>query len=196
MRRPTETAEAWPRVLVESGAAVLAFVLGILAAASFHGDAARASQSAMGAKAAQVPRFESLKSDRVNLRNGPGQDYPIAWLLTRVGLPVEIVREVDGWRQVRDADGSTGWVSAALLSARRTAVVTGRNYRPGLMPLPLVDLYEQAGPNAKVTARVEAGVVVSLVACDGTWCQVSIDGKRGHVAQTSLWGVYPGERIR
>jgi SH3-like domain-containing protein len=50
-----------------------------------------------------VPRFVSLKADRVNLRQGPGNEYPIAWVFRRVGLPVEVVKEFESWRQVRKA---------------------------------------------------------------------------------------------
>ena len=60
-----------------------------------------------------MPRFVSLKSDRVNLRQGPGTEYPTAWVFRRAGLPVEVIKEFEGWRQVRDAEGTTGWVLAA-----------------------------------------------------------------------------------
>ena len=70
-----------------------------------------------------LPRFVSLKSDEVNARVGPGADYQIAWVFRRAGLPVEVLGEFENWRQIRDSSGSTGWVNAALTSARRTAVV-------------------------------------------------------------------------
>src|SRR6516225_828217 len=76
-----------------------------------------------GGSGLQIPRYVSLKSDRVNLRQGPGTEYPIAWVFRRAGLPVEVIREFDGWRQVRDSEGTTGWVLASLWSGRRTAVV-------------------------------------------------------------------------
>jgi SH3-like domain-containing protein len=31
----------------------------------------------------KLPRFVSLRSDQVNLRVGPGENYPIEWVLTR-----------------------------------------------------------------------------------------------------------------
>jgi len=37
-----------------------------------------------------VPRFVTLHADRVNLRTGPGDRYPIEWVLTRKEMPVEI----------------------------------------------------------------------------------------------------------
>ena len=63
-----------------------------------------------GASGLPVPRFVSLKSDRVNLRQGPGTEYPTAWVFRRAGLPVEVIKEFESWRQVRDAEGTTGWV--------------------------------------------------------------------------------------
>src|SRR6516165_2302039 len=78
---------------------------------------------ANGASGLPVPRFVSLKSDRVNLRQGPGTEYPTAWVFRRAGLPVEVIHEFEGWREVRDAEGTTGWVLGAMLSGRRTAVV-------------------------------------------------------------------------
>src|SRR5262249_9722055 len=68
-----------------------------------------------------VPRFVSLKSDRVNLREGPSKDHPTTWIFQRAGLPVEVTAEFDTWRKIRDADGLEGWVLHSLLSGRRTA---------------------------------------------------------------------------
>jgi SH3-like domain-containing protein len=70
-----------------------------------------------------VPRYVSLKSDRVNLREGPSKEHRTRWVYQRAGLPVEIVAEFETWRRVRDADGSEGWVLHSLLSGRRTALV-------------------------------------------------------------------------
>jgi SH3-like domain-containing protein len=46
---------------------------------------------ATGGSGQLLPRFVSLKSDRVNLRQGPGTDYPTAWVFRRAGLPVEVI---------------------------------------------------------------------------------------------------------
>jgi len=76
-----------------------------------------------GTSGLPVPRFVSLKASRVNVRIGPGEDYKIAWVFTRPGLPIEIIQEYDTWRRIRDSDGTVGWVFQSLLSGKRTAVV-------------------------------------------------------------------------
>jgi SH3-like domain-containing protein len=58
----------------------------------------------------KFPRFESLRASKVDLRTGPGQQYPIEWVYERRDLPVEVLHAVEHWRQVRDWEGSVGWV--------------------------------------------------------------------------------------
>ena len=70
-----------------------------------------------------VPRFVSIKADRVNVRGGPDKDHDVSFIFTRVGWPVEITAEFENWRRIRDSDGSEGWVYHSLLSGKRTAAV-------------------------------------------------------------------------
>lgn len=142
-----------------------------------------------------LPRFVSLKSDRVNLRQGPGTEYPTAWVYRRAGLPVEVVQEFEGWRQVRDAEGATGWVLQSFLSGRRTALVLPWEAKDGAVR-PQVSLRDDDSDSARPVATVEAGVVASVISCNGRWCRVTIDQFRGWIEQNKLWGVYEGEQVR
>ncbi len=142
-----------------------------------------------------LPRFASLKVERINLRQGPGTDYPTAWVFRRAGLPVEILKEFDGWRQIRDAEGATGWVQGAALSGRRSAVVTPWDITPAAAASPS-PLRAEAGEQSAVVAYAEANVVASVLGCDGQWCRIAIGDVRGFIEQTKLWGVYPGEPVK
>ncbi len=140
-----------------------------------------------------IPRFVSLKADRINMRSGPGQQYPTKWVYRQAGLPVEVIREFEGWRQVRDAEGITGWIIGSLLSGRRTAlVVPWERARTGR----LVPLRTAARTDSSEIAKLEAGVIANVRYCDGSWCSVSVGPHLGFVEQTKLWGVYPKERVR
>lgn len=142
-----------------------------------------------------VPRFVSLKSDRVNLRNGPGTDYPTGWVFRRAGLPLEVVKEFEGWRQVRDADGVSGWVMQSLLSGRRTALVLPWDRKAG-SAVPVVAINSSDSASSSIVANVEAGVIANLHSCDGRWCRVTIEQYSGYVEQKKLWGVYEGETVK
>lgn len=142
-----------------------------------------------------LPRFVSLKSDKVNLRNGPGTDYPTSWVFRHAGLPLEVIKEFEGWRQVRDAEGTTGWVIQSFLSGRRTALIMPWELKPGT-PVPQVSIRTDDNDNAQVVAIIEAGVIANVMSCDGRWCFVAIDTFRGYVEQKKLWGVYDKEVIK
>jgi SH3-like domain-containing protein len=137
-----------------------------------------------------LPRYASLKTDRVNLREGPSKDHPTKWVFQRAGLPVEITAESDVWRRVRDSEGAEGWVLHSLLSGRRTALVApgkkGQTFK----------IYVRASINADVAAQLQAGVIANVKNCDGSWCLVDGEGFKGYIQQLALWGVYPNEKVQ
>jgi SH3-like domain-containing protein len=136
-----------------------------------------------------VPRFVSLKADRVAVRGGPDKDHDISWIYTRVGWPVEITAEFENWRRIRDADGSEGWVYHSLLSGKRTGAVQMK------AKTDLAPLYAKPDDNSTVTAQLQVGVLGTVKRCTGAWCEISGDGFDGWIAQNELWGVYPNEKF-
>ena len=136
-----------------------------------------------------VPRFVSVKADRVAVRDGPDKDHDISWIFTRVGWPVEITAEFEDWRRVRDSDGSQGWIYHSLLSGKRMAAVQMKS-KTDLAPL-----YEEPDAASPVTAQLQVGVLGTVKRCTGTWCHISGKGFDGWIEQTDLWGVYPDEKI-
>ena len=144
-----------------------------------------------GKAALPVPRFVSLKSDKVNVRRGPSTDQAIVWVFSRAGLPVEVIAESDNWRRVRDSEGADGWVFHSLLSARRTVIVT-----PWSKDEESVPLYSSRSTSSRAVAALQAGVLGNVMSCDGEWCKVSVDDYSGFVQQDKLWGVYKGEEVK
>ncbi len=131
----------------------------------------------------------SLKTDRVNLREGPSKDHRTKWVFHRAGLPVEITAEFEIWRRVRDSEGAEGWVLHSLLSGRRTALVAP--WRKGAELL----LHSEPATTASIIAKLEPNVIASLRSCDRAWCRISGTGFSGYIQQSDLWGVYPDEKI-
>jgi len=133
-----------------------------------------------------VPRFASLKSDEVNLRAGPGEDKPKLWVYQRTGMPVEIIEEFDTWRRIRDYKGVVGWVSASLLSGKRTGIVTDERRT----------LRAKPDAAASPVAELDPGVIVRVVECDGAWCRLEVKGYEGWLLRTEFWGVFPDEAVK
>jgi SH3-like domain-containing protein len=137
-------------------------------------------------KSLPVPRFVTLKSDQVNLRTGPGDRYPIDWVLTRKDMPVEIVAEFEHWRKIRDIEGTEGWVHQRMLLGRRAVIIKG-----GVRAL-----YRDADPASAVVARVEPGVIARLQECRGPWCRIEVQTIAGWLHRDEVWGVYPDEVVQ
>jgi SH3-like domain-containing protein len=167
---------------VAIGAAMLAILGGIAYAAG--GDIPTGSVSGL-----PVPRFVSLKSDRVNVRSGPNKDQEVRWVYTRAGMPVEVTAEFENWRRIRDWEGAEGWVYHSLLAGKRSAVVV-----PTLKD-DLVPLYEKADAESAVVARLQSGVLGQLKSCDGIWCEFNGKEFNGWIKQERLWGAYPNEKV-
>lgn len=136
-----------------------------------------------------LPRFASLKSDRINLREGPSKEHKTVWIYQRAGLPVEITAEFENWRRIRDSEGTEGWVFHSMLSGKRMALAAPWQKEGTLQLLAKPD------PNGSIVAVVQPGVQMNVKRCDGTWCRVNGDGYDGYIKQDMMWGAYAGEPV-
>ncbi len=130
-----------------------------------------------------IPRFVTLNTDEVNLRTGPGLRYPMKLILKKDGLPVEIIKEFDVWRQIRNKEGDEGWVHKSLLSGKRSVIITGH-----IQPL-LKDKKQGARP----VVKLEPGVIATLDRCDKEWCYLKVASYKGWLKRENIWGVYSDE---
>jgi SH3-like domain-containing protein len=127
----------------------------------------------------EVPYWASIRADEINMRVGPSETYPIAWVYHRPGLPLKVLRIKEGWRLVEDPDGASGWMVARFLSPDRTAIVVGSG---------VADMRDEPGDGAKLLWRVEPGVVGKLSSCNDGWCRFDAAGRVGWIRQARLWG--------
>ncbi len=134
-----------------------------------------------------LPRFAALRSDDVNLRAGPGTRYPIEWVYKRRDLPMEIEREFEVWRLVRDPDGIRGWVHQATLTGRRTFMVQGAD----------ATLRAEPKDDAAPVALLKAGVIGRIRSCEAgsDWCRLQVGDYRGYLKRSQLWGALPDEVV-
>ena len=126
-----------------------------------------------------VPYWASINTEELNMRVGPSLEYKIAWVYRRKGLPVKVVRVVEGWRLVEDHEGDRGWVNSGLLSKDRGGVVIGEG---------LAAMRDAPADNGKLKWNVEPGVVGKLGECQAGWCRFDVEGRAGWVKAARLWG--------
>jgi SH3-like domain-containing protein len=133
-----------------------------------------------------LPRFVSLKSDKTNLRTGPGVQYPIQWVYMRKGLPILITAEYGAWRQIRDWEGTKGWIRGDLLSGKRRAQITGKTRT----------LYAKPDIKSTPVLKAEPQVIGDIRECSNLWCHVIILGKSAWLPQATIWGTFEQEDVK
>jgi len=136
-----------------------------------------------------LPRFVSLKSDKVNLREGASKEHRTKYIYQRAGLPVEVISEFENWRRIRDSEGVEGWVWQSLLSSKRTILVA-----PWLKDKP-VPLYDRANIQSQVNAQLMPNVLANVKFCADAWCRIIGEGFDGYIEKTQVWGVYQDETV-
>jgi len=134
-----------------------------------------------------VPRYVSLKRDKVYARKGPGVDYPALWIYRAKGLPVQVVGETLDWRRVCDPDGGAVWVHRSMVDGRRTVEARGP------APIPLLSAPSQG---ARVEGLVNPRALASLDRCQGGWCKLAVGGVTGWAIASEVWGVAPEAQCR
>ncbi len=127
----------------------------------------------------EPPYWATIRAEKVNMRVGPSADYRIVWVYKRQGLPVKVVRVMEGWRLIRDPDGAQGWVVARLLSPDRGAIVIGKG---------LAAIREAPQASSRLKWNASPGVVGTLGKCENGWCKFDAQGRDGWVRAGRLWG--------
>jgi SH3-like domain-containing protein len=125
------------------------------------------------------PRYASLKKGEVNVRSGPGNQYPILWVYNRAGYPVQLLTRYDNYFKLKDVEGEEGWVYIGMVSGQATALVAGTTPAP---------LYRRNDASSNLVAKLAPGVVVELddAPCTTPLCDVNVEGLNGYVPKASL----------
>lgn len=160
------------RRLLKSAALAL---LGVLGALTVAAAAERQTPSGM-----PVPRYVSLKFDKVNARAGPGDDHKLLFVYRVRGLPLQVVAETSEWRRVCDPEGTLAWVHKRVTDGHRMTMNTSGS------PIPLL---RRPKDGFRTAAYLNAHALAALDHCDKGWCKVRADHVSGWVRQEALWGV-------
>ena len=146
--------------------------------------------------------FLSLKSSEVNLRVGPGEEYPIAWVLTKSGLPIKLIAEYNNWRKVQLVDGTEGWIHVNIISRKNTAIV--KNPHPTIRKIknsnneklknfdieePFCAVLYKYNSHSRPIARVEENVVVRVLKREENMIKIDVNHIKGWIDRENLWGV-------
>lgn len=128
--------------------------------------------------------FIYLKSKEVNLRSGPGKEYPIEWVIESKGEPVILLQKFDQWFKVQDFEGASGWAHVAMVSkTNKYAIVRALKGSKHVL------MYARDDSSSRMLCKLEGGVRLKVRKCKEAWCKVEVQDFKGWIESKYLWGV-------
>ena len=127
---------------------------------------------------ADVPKkYLSLKNKIVNVRYGPGFNYPIKYVYKKIYLPVELIDKKENFRRIIDFKKNSGWIHISQLKKSNSLIILENKI-----------LFKKPSKFSKPLAKLEKGRLLIIKKCKNKWCQVTTDNYRGWVDTANIWG--------
>jgi len=168
-----------PQRMTRPGRGALVGAAALVVGLGLAGDLRAAPAERQTPSGMAVPRYVSLKFDKVNARAGPGDDHRLLWVYRAHGLPLQVIAETLEWRRVCDPEGATAWVHKRVIDGRRTVMNTRTTPAP---------LFRRPRPDARPAAYLNPRALATLDRCAKGWCRVKADRASGWVREGELWG--------
>ncbi len=128
----------------------------------------------------EVNYLASLRAAETNVRSGPGQNYPVKFTFKMRAIPVRVVSEYDNWNEIEDFEGQSGWVTQSLLTKKRTLLVR--------ITKQFTKMHAKPSEKSRTILQLENNVVGDFLKCEGLWCAMKVEGKKGWVKKSDLFG--------
>ena len=121
--------------------------------------------------------FLMLKNSKVNVRMGPGMDYPIKFIYKKKYLPVKIIDKKDNFRKIIDHKKNSGWIHWTQLKKINSLLVLSDRI-----------LFKKPTYNSKPLVNIKSGRLFVIEKCKKNWCEVSSQGYSGWITTENVWG--------
>ena len=64
-----------------------------------------------------------LKNNEVNVRYGPGFDYPIKYVYKKKNLPIKVIDKKENFRRIIDFKKNSGWIHVSQLKKGKSFIL-------------------------------------------------------------------------
>lgn len=122
----------------------------------------------------------TLRNDKVNLRQGPSDNYPIKIFYKKKFLPVLVIDSSYNYRKIRDHENNSGWIHISQLSKKKAAIVINNK----------LIMFRGATIYSNPLAVLEKGRFVKVNKCKESWCKVTSGSHKGWLQKDGLWGLF------
>ena len=122
--------------------------------------------------------FLSLKNKKVNVRYGPGFDYPIKYIYKKKFLPVKIIDKKENFRRIIDHKKNSGWIHISQLKKSNSLIVLEDKI-----------VFSNNSRFSQPLFKLKKGKLVILKKCISSWCKIKSGDYEGWIKTNNIWGL-------
>ena len=120
-----------------------------------------------------------LKNNEVNVRYGPGFDYPIKYVYKKKNLPIKVIDKKENFRRIIDFKKNSGWIHVSQLKKGKSLILLKDQI-----------LFSKPTRYSKPIIKIEKGRLLLVKKCKKKWCKVKTEDYFGWIITNNIWGTY------
>ena len=120
-----------------------------------------------------------LKNNKVNVRYGPGFDYPIKFVYKKKNLPIRVIDKKENFRRIIDFKNNSGWIHASQLKKGEAFILLEDQI-----------LFKKPTKYSKPILKIAKGRLLVVKKCKKIWCRVKTENYTGWIKSEKVWGTF------
>jgi len=121
--------------------------------------------------------FLILKNNKVNVRYGPGFDYPIKYIYIKKSLPIKIIDKKENFRKIIDFKNNSGWIHSSQIKKGNSFILLDDQI-----------LFSKPTKYSKPIVKISKGRLLLVKKCKNNWCKVKTEDYLGWIVANNVWG--------
>ena len=118
-----------------------------------------------------------LKNNKVNVRYGPGFDYPIKFIYKKKNLPIRVIDKKENFRRIIDFKNNSGWIHASQLKKGEAFILLEEQI-----------LFKKPTKYSKPILKISKGRLLLVKKCKAKWCKIKTEKYIGWLKTNNVWG--------
>ena len=118
-----------------------------------------------------------LKNNEVNVRYGPGFDYPINYVYKKKNLPIKVIDKKENFRRIIDFKKNSGWIHISQLKKGKSLILLEDQI-----------LFSKPTRYSKPIIKISKGRLLLVKKCKKKWCSVKTENYFGWIKTSNIWG--------
>tara|TARA_B100001996_G_scaffold285950_1_gene226217 strand:+ start:956 stop:1402 length:447 start_codon:yes stop_codon:yes gene_type:complete len=121
--------------------------------------------------------FLMLKNNKVNVRYGPGFDYPIKYIYKKKFLPIKVIDKKENFRRIIDLKNNSGWIHTSQLRKGKSFILLKDQL-----------LFSKPTKYSKPIVKISSGRLLLVKKCQLKWCKIKTEDYIGWIKNENVWG--------